>query len=317
MSRGQRVVTPIVLIAPTSKAPYCKPPDLLEVLNETDCHLDNGLEKDRVVALDVVPNRRHVKAPRQSRSMPAIAYGLSQKFSSTFSYPTVVHRPHLRTRPSFQSVREVPTAVHRVEDISNKALFETDLSSMKDSRSMSAGEVFSTGKTSLESNPLMRQSSFKEQDEHSTMTTPALTFVQQLITTRGVLIPIDELPVSFKPTLKTVETTANAKVFFETHFNSLLSGRDTPREIRRLDLEDKLSNTVFTPEQRHQERRVWAQLESEHLRQLRALRTQSSQATKASGVSVGGYKVVRVLGKGSFGVVRLVQEKVDGSRSKS
>jgi len=53
----------------------------------------------------------------------------------------------------------------------------------------------------------------------------------------------------------------------------------------------------------------WALTETKHLRQLRTLKASSLIRHKMRGVSIAGYQTVRVLGKGSFGVVRLVTEK--------
>ncbi|KAL1310911.1 hypothetical protein AAFC00_001138 [Neodothiora populina] len=53
----------------------------------------------------------------------------------------------------------------------------------------------------------------------------------------------------------------------------------------------------------------WNQAESDHLRQIRVLKSTSLARHAAKGISIAGYESVRVLGKGSFGVVRLVREK--------
>ncbi|EOD48975.1 putative serine threonine-protein kinase cbk1 protein [Neofusicoccum parvum UCRNP2] len=54
---------------------------------------------------------------------------------------------------------------------------------------------------------------------------------------------------------------------------------------------------------------AWSLKESEYLRNIRVLKSKSLVRRKTKGISVAGYEVVRVLGKGSFGVVRLVREK--------
>jgi len=55
------------------------------------------------------------------------------------------------------------------------------------------------------------------------------------------LTPIEEMPPLVMPSVVTVETTATAKIFFETHFNSILSANHTPRSLRRRELEEKLA----------------------------------------------------------------------------
>lgn len=55
-------------------------------------------------------------------------------------------------------------------------------------------------------------------------------------------------------------------------------------------------------------REKWFRAESDHLRQMRVLKASSIARHNAKGVSIAGYDTLRVLRKGSFGVVRLVTE---------
>ena len=52
-------------------------------------------------------------------------------------------------------------------------------------------------------------------------------------------------------------------------------------------------------EQRHQE----------YLRQLRLMKTRSFHMVGDKGILIAGYEVIRVLGEGSFGVVKFIREK--------
>lgn len=122
------------------------------------------------------------------------------------------------------------------------------------------------------------------------------------------LVPIRENPVIPSPSIVTVEATATAKIFFETHFNSIFSGTD-PRSQRLRELEDRLHVLPVSAEERLQARKAWLAQESEYLRQSRVLKTRSNCIRHLESVSIAGYEVIRVLGKGSFGVVRLVKEK--------
>ena len=119
------------------------------------------------------------------------------------------------------------------------------------------------------------------------------------------------LATAHLPTVRTVETTTNAKVFFETHFDAILSNQASSRDSRRHGLELRLWAERVRPEQRYQERLLWVERESEYLRHLRVLKTRGQHMMSGNGVSIAGYEVVRTLGKGSFGVVRLVREKSD------
>ncbi len=119
----------------------------------------------------------------------------------------------------------------------------------------------------------------------------------------------DYISLTSRTAIVTVETTASAKIFFETHFNSIFATAVTPRSQRRRTLEQQLLKESLTSDERAKIRRLWARRESGHLRQLRALKTKAlDQSSGPGGVFVAGYEVVKVLGKGSFGVVRLVKE---------
>lgn len=184
-------------------------------------------------------------------------------------------------------------------------------SSYNYSGSASVGDP-STGKTSLESNVASLRGA-KAPDGNEKPSDTANLAAAETIAREKPLTPIPEAPPVTTPTVVTVETTANAKIFFETHFSSLLAGHASPRSIRRNDLELRLESQSMSQEQRQQERSAWAAYENEHLRRTRVLKSKTKEISKGSGpgVAVAGYEVVRILGKGSFGVVRLVREKDD------
>lgn len=95
-------------------------------------------------------------------------------------------------------------------------------------------------------------------------------------------------------------------MFFETHFNAILNPESTPRERRRQLLKSKLENMELPPYLRHRITKAYELNESETLRRTRLL----AKGNRDS-VVVGGYRVIKVLGKGSFGVVRLVKDEND------
>ena len=264
----------------------------------------------------LVPIDTHTKrkesGPWPSKSNSGFAHQLSHKLSATFGNPTIVHRPNLRTRPSLLSMHEDPPhdpSAQIEQDL--KTRLSTTPSSCNYSGSVSAGDP-STGKTSLESNVASLRSAKIVDGKENPGDTANLT-TAGIIAREKPLTPIQEAPPVITPTVVTVETTANAKIFFETHFNSLLAGHASPRSIRRNDFEQRLESLSTSEEQRQKQRSAWAAYESEHLRQTRVLKSKTNGASKGSGsgVAVAGYEVVRILGKGSFGVVRLVREKTD------
>ena len=303
----QRVVTPIAPNASTFRVPLSTIADTSQPYQVAELSLQYS-DQARIVPLEVISKRKDPAGLRQSRSMPGLAHQLSHKISSTFGNPTIVHRPNLRTRPSLQSMPEIPTFSNSSGALEVPSPSTTDPLSLHHSWSGTPSSR-STPKTSLESNVASLQSSkTKDRSDKPPIQNGPTTIVERELPEKP-LTPIQESPLMIHPTIMTVETTANAKIFFETHFNSILSGQATPRSLRRHELENRLHSQSLSAEQRHEERSLWAKQESEHLRQSRVLKSKSNHARSQRGVSVAGYEIIRILGKGSFGVVRLVREK--------
>ncbi|KAF8456782.1 kinase-like domain-containing protein [Kalaharituber pfeilii] len=103
--------------------------------------------------------------------------------------------------------------------------------------------------------------------------------------------------LSAQPTLRTVEVTAAAKIYIESHFSQLLSF-PTSRSIRRRKFEIRLLNRVSSEHEKRMLREKWLMKETAYLR-----------TTRSKPLSVGDYEIVKVIGKGAFGVVNLVREK--------
>ncbi|KAF1835663.1 kinase-like protein [Decorospora gaudefroyi] len=103
------------------------------------------------------------------------------------------------------------------------------------------------------------------------------------IPSRFLVLPRQDAPRICGPSILTIENAAAAKVFFESHFNQLLSTK-------------YLAETY-------------------HLRQTRVMKSNTIARQTMKGVHISNYDIVRVLGKGSFGVVRLVREKSDNCGS--
>ncbi|KAM5383620.1 hypothetical protein ACJZ2D_001857 [Fusarium nematophilum] len=118
--------------------------------------------------------------------------------------------------------------------------------------------------------------------------------------------------VQARPTIATVEKASAAKIFLETYFNEILYKSDA-RALRRQHLESQLCHCLyFTPEQRQAIRDSNNNQETWHLRELRVMKSKAlCLGRKAdAGLSLDYYEPLQILGKGSFGVVRLVREKL-------
>ena len=251
--------------------------------------------------------RQNQAGLRKSFSTPGLAHQLSHKLSSAFGNPTVVHRPNLRTRPSIHCVQGNLICPVITSDHASSPEVDTDPSSFFTSGSVSSKGP-STGQTSLESNVVSMQSRKSDGQSEKMGVEGKHSELGEALADKTLNTVRQRLHIA-SPTIITVETTANAKIFFETHFNLILGGHTSPRSLRRRELELRLQAEQTSAEQRRRERCFWVDQESEHLRQTRILKTRTNEAAGCSGVAVAGYEVVKILGKGSFGVVRLVREK--------
>ena len=130
---------------------------------------------------------------------------------------------------------------------------------------------------------------------------------------RLLMIPVQEAPIEVEPSIATVENVAAAKVYFETYFQKLLLEPSSPRSIRRKKIEQRMADLGLSHDERLEARQQWNRAESNHLRQIRVLNSSSVTRHKVKGVSIAGFDVIRILGKGSFGVVRLVTENSGNS----
>ncbi|KAK0947053.1 hypothetical protein LTR29_001636 [Friedmanniomyces endolithicus] len=126
---------------------------------------------------------------------------------------------------------------------------------------------------------------------------------------RYLLIPVQEAEVIVEPSTATVESVTAAKVYLETHFYNLMLEPSSPRSIRRKKFEQAMLDIGLSHSERILAREEWVCTESDHLRQMRVLKASSIARHNVKGISIAGFDVIRVLGKGSFGVVRLVTER--------
>lgn len=116
------------------------------------------------------------------------------------------------------------------------------------------------------------------------------------------------------PTIVTAERAAAAKIYLETYYNEALS-KPTQRELRLRLLESELWHVgeSIPAVEKQRLRCLFYQKESDHLRQTRVMKARTTKALNEGKNTPSScsndYQPVKALGKGSFGVVRLVREK--------
>ena len=116
-------------------------------------------------------------------------------------------------------------------------------------------------------------------------------------------------------TVAFTENIAAVKVFFETHYNGDDFAEVTPRSMRRRRMELGLYVTGKPSREQAHIRRLFYESETAHLRSDRNLKAGRLKDIH-NRVTRAGYEPLRVLGKGSFGLVRLVREKALPGRAR-
>lgn len=129
-----------------------------------------------------------------------------------------------------------------------------------------------------------------------------------LETLRTINEAIPDLPTA---SIVSAEKAAAIRVYFETYFNELVN-QPTSRDCRVRQLENHLFfSPQLNPEHKSLIRWTFAYQESCYLREMRVLKSQSQLRHRGepSRYSDEKYEQLKVLGQGSFGVVRLVRER--------
>ncbi|KAF2195667.1 kinase-like protein [Zopfia rhizophila CBS 207.26] len=271
--------------------------------------------------------RSHPLALHTTRSSPGLSRQLTTKISNALLHnTTVVHRPKLNARPTIlncmsgqpSSIIPNTSPVSGTVQLADVASLPSQPSSVTGS-SVAPISLQSTAPTSLVSSGAPRSAETthirgeKGLRQISCGGSPLYEPIAGQVNNQWLVFPRQDAPRLVEPSIATVENAAAAKIYLESHFNALLGTKITPRSMRRRNLERKLFTMVLSNEERYQKRQEWHLAESDHLRQTRALKSKTLTRQKLKGVHISNYELVRVLGKGSFGVVRLVREKSEPS----
>ena len=271
------------------------------------------------------------KERRTSRSRSSLSQRLSEgmehlaiKLNGSPGTGTIVHRGSHRRRPT------VPFINTKVDSVMERTPEDADISPSPVSSyvpsvhnaTWSPASTASTAATSLtsprSSGPTSRNRHTPEDWQNLSKSISAgiddgfLAPIQE-DSGRVLMIPVQEAPIEAEPSIATVENVAAAKVYFETYFQKLLLEPSSPRSIRRKRFEQRMADLGFSHDERLEARQKWSRTESDHLRQVRVLNSTSVARHQVKGVSIAGYDVIRILGKGSFGVVRLVTESSENT----
>lgn len=121
--------------------------------------------------------------------------------------------------------------------------------------------------------------------------------------------PVDERSPRMQPTrIETIEDISAVKVYLETFYNERYLQPRSERCVRRQRLLDHLAQSSLSSSAKDELLRSWEQSESTHLRQLRTLKATSVARHATRGVFHAGFQEVRILGRGTFGLVKLVTD---------
>ncbi|KAL3478128.1 hypothetical protein BJX99DRAFT_115123 [Aspergillus californicus] len=262
-------------------------------------------QERRQITDEVVASPTVVDLKRAQSTPVELARIVSLKLSTTFGSPTVIRRSHLSRRPSVQALHfQMPPGIPPSPKPN-----ESSASSTRSSKG-SPVESLSTAPTSLSP----ASSAGRSGDVSNDQITNCKHHASHPNLRESPLSSVSEAPV-VSPSILTAEAAANAKVFFETYFNTLYSAIDT-RSQRLYELDQYIVSLPLSPEERIKVKKQWVAQEREYLRQCRVLKSRShSGSSRYETPSLAGFEVIKILGRGSFGVVRLVKEKESNTAS--
>lgn len=245
---------------------------------------------------------------------------LANKFNITSGTDTVIHRSKPKTKPSVPYIKTngepYPAHIKPDRHSTPSTASSATPASRTSNPTWSPASTASTGATSWTS-PGSSASRYKRLSPEyalSNFSKGTGNTDENVLTPieedggRFILVPVQEKTIDVQPSIATVENAAAAKCAMET-FHSILMEPMSPRSIRRKKFEQRMGDIGMAHEDRVRAREQWLKAESDHLRQIRVLKSTSMMRRDIKGISIAGYDTIRVLGKGSFGIVRLVNER--------
>ena len=189
---------------------------------------------------------------KRSQSTGGLLCRLSHRLSSTFGHSTIVHRTEHRARPIIHSLQPSDTSMSgNLQDVSHHCTVI--------SNSDSSPTEKSTTPTS-EGTVASPTSSYRaERSQIFTFFDPRLSTIIEGCDKYGQQEgPLEDIPIpKHLASIVTVEATATAKIFFETHFNNILAG-----QLARSQRLQELEALNLPPDVRKDAYDIWLQQES-------------------------------------------------------
>jgi serine/threonine protein kinase len=231
----------------------------------------------------------------------------SHRISLALGHATVIRRPHLRPRPSILHISPpVVDDLNRQGDGTNDS---SDPSTSPSSAGFPADRQSNPLTPLTSGGPSPSSDKEKSPDTHETAVIRWPSYSE----TDEAAEASDTNAIPLEPSIRTVEAASVAKIYLELYFNSIFQNKDS-RQQRQLELERHIYAFDLTAEEQLMTRHNWVLRENDHLRKYRVLKSNRYCTRGEDTITVAGYKALKVLGKGSFGVVRLVRQV--GSDSK-
>lgn len=259
---------------------------------------------------NTVPGQVHLD--NRSKASSCVLQQITRRLSVSSPRATVLHRP-LESHRAILPERLFEYAHRAQSSAVQSSLLMSERIGLDSSILASSSPVVLSPPTSAFSSPASRSGSSKKIGCGSSAQHNAAELASNRFEAAGSPLPPNSssrqqslTPIC--PSVMTLEVAASVKVSMEIHFNSVMSNDKSPRSQRRRTLEKRLSVLPLTEEEKQQQRKTWLQAESNYLRRTRAMKAQSNGRRRINAFPNHSYDIIRVLGKGSFGVVRLVRE---------
>ncbi|KAL6711680.1 hypothetical protein ACN47E_004614 [Coniothyrium glycines] len=206
----------------------------------------------------------HPKLRPTNRSTPSLSRQVTTKISNAVLHKdTVIHRPKLSMRPTIRTTDLNPQTEGQ-HTTTPPHTTQSDVPSLPSSFPSSSNAPLSqsTAPTSLVSSgaPVSAETTHRTQNgvlPIATRNSPPRSCdpANNQATIHYLVFPRQDAPVLCKVSIATIEKAAAAKIFFESHFNEVLRSQESPRSMRRRQLERRLFALAMPTDQRQRQRR--------------------------------------------------------------